>query len=197
MPAASRSRSARASSSSAASSIRPTPTRCSGTRARSCRWCASALPGVKTYHRRQQGAADDQARSPPTISSSPATCPTSTPYFTGCRVSISPLRYGAGVKGKVNLAMSYGLPVVATTPSIEGMHLQPGERRARRRRSEGVRRGDRAALPRRGAVGAARRGRAREHPRALLARRRAQRDHAADRARARDAHGEPHANRRR
>jgi glycosyltransferase involved in cell wall biosynthesis len=49
------------------------------------------------------------------------------PYLTGCRVSISPLRYGAGVKGKVNHAMSYGLPVVATTPSIEGMHLIPGE----------------------------------------------------------------------
>jgi len=48
------------------------------------------------------------------------------PYFSGCRVSISPLRYGAGVKGKVNLAMSYGVPVVATTLSIEGMHLTPG-----------------------------------------------------------------------
>jgi len=47
------------------------------------------------------------------------------PYFCGARVSISPLRYGAGVKGKVNLAMSYGLPVVATPPSIEGMHLTP------------------------------------------------------------------------
>jgi len=52
--------------------------------------------------------------------------PDVTPYFTGCRVSISPLRYGAGVKGKINHAMSYGLPVVATTPSIEGMHLSPG-----------------------------------------------------------------------
>jgi GT2 family glycosyltransferase len=49
------------------------------------------------------------------------------PYFTGCRVSVSPLRYGAGVKGKVNLAMSYGLPVVATSPSIEGMFLVPGQ----------------------------------------------------------------------
>ena len=36
------------------------------------------------------------------------------------------MRYGAGVKGKVNQAMSFGLPVVATTPSIEGMHLKPG-----------------------------------------------------------------------
>jgi hypothetical protein len=52
--------------------------------------------------------------------------PDLTPYLEGCRVSISPLRYGAGVKGKVNQAMSAGLPVVATTPSIEGMHLTPG-----------------------------------------------------------------------
>jgi GT2 family glycosyltransferase/glycosyltransferase involved in cell wall biosynthesis len=49
------------------------------------------------------------------------------PFFTGCRLSISPLRYGAGVKGKVNLAMSYGLPVVATSASVEGMHLSPGD----------------------------------------------------------------------
>jgi GT2 family glycosyltransferase len=49
------------------------------------------------------------------------------PYFTGCRVSIAPLRYGAGVKGKVNLAMSYGLPVVATPASVEGMSLTPDE----------------------------------------------------------------------
>ena len=49
------------------------------------------------------------------------------PYFNGCRISIAPLRYGAGVKGKINLAMSYGLPVVGTSASIEGMHLEPGE----------------------------------------------------------------------
>lgn len=49
------------------------------------------------------------------------------PFFTGCIASIAPLRYGAGVKGKVNLAMSYGLPVVATSPAVEGMHLRPGE----------------------------------------------------------------------
>jgi GT2 family glycosyltransferase/glycosyltransferase involved in cell wall biosynthesis len=49
------------------------------------------------------------------------------PYFSGCRVSIAPLRYGAGVKGKVNLAMSYGLPVVGTAAAIEGMHLTDGD----------------------------------------------------------------------
>lgn len=41
-----------------------------------------------------------------------------------CRVSLAPLRYGAGVKGKINSAMSYGLPVVATTTAVEGMNLE-------------------------------------------------------------------------
>ncbi|HET7403287.1 MAG TPA: glycosyltransferase [Usitatibacter sp.] len=49
------------------------------------------------------------------------------PWLDRCRLSISPLRYGAGVKGKVNQAMSRGLPVVATSASIEGMHLAVGE----------------------------------------------------------------------
>ncbi|MEO7432000.1 MAG: glycosyltransferase, partial [Dokdonella sp.] len=50
-----------------------------------------------------------------------------TPYMDGCRVSVAPLRYGAGVKGKINTAMSYGLPVVATTLGVEGMHVRAGE----------------------------------------------------------------------
>jgi glycosyltransferase involved in cell wall biosynthesis len=48
------------------------------------------------------------------------------PYMDGCRVSVAPLRYGAGVKGKVNMAMSYGLPVVATLVAVEGMHVAAG-----------------------------------------------------------------------
>ncbi|WP_164931803.1 glycosyltransferase [Dyella sp. M7H15-1] len=43
-----------------------------------------------------------------------------------CKVSIAPLRFGAGVKGKVNMAMSYGLPVVVTSIAAEGMHLVNG-----------------------------------------------------------------------
>ncbi|MGA9342711.1 MAG: glycosyltransferase [Rhodanobacteraceae bacterium] len=46
------------------------------------------------------------------------------PFMDGARIGLAPLRYGAGVKGKVNLAMSYGLPVVATTCAIEGMHAR-------------------------------------------------------------------------
>ncbi len=49
------------------------------------------------------------------------------PYMDGCRLSVAPLRYGAGVKGKVNMAMSYGLPVVATSAAVEGMHVRDGE----------------------------------------------------------------------
>ncbi len=49
------------------------------------------------------------------------------PFLDSCRMSLAPLRYGAGVKGKVNLSMSYGLPVVATAIGVEGMHLTPGE----------------------------------------------------------------------
>ena len=39
------------------------------------------------------------------------------------RVSVAPLRFGAGVKGKVSSALASGLPVVATTLAAEGMSL--------------------------------------------------------------------------
>jgi O-antigen biosynthesis protein len=39
------------------------------------------------------------------------------------RVCIAPLRYGAGIKGKVGTAMAAGLPVVATSIATEGMSL--------------------------------------------------------------------------
>ena len=48
------------------------------------------------------------------------------PWLDGCRVSIAPIRYGAGVKGKVTMAMSCGLPVVATGIAVEGIHARDG-----------------------------------------------------------------------
>jgi len=48
------------------------------------------------------------------------------PFMDGCRVAVAPLRYGAGVKGKINLSMAHGQPVVATTCAVEGMHLDDG-----------------------------------------------------------------------
>lgn len=49
------------------------------------------------------------------------------PYFNSCKVFVSPLRYGAGVKGKINQSMSYGLPVVTTSIGAEGMALVDGK----------------------------------------------------------------------
>ena len=49
------------------------------------------------------------------------------PYMDGARIALAPLRYGAGVKGKINLSMAHGQPVVATGCAIEGMHLRDGE----------------------------------------------------------------------
>ncbi len=48
------------------------------------------------------------------------------PFLDGCRIAVAPLRYGAGVKGKVNMSMSCGQPVVATPMAVEGMHLVDG-----------------------------------------------------------------------
>lgn len=48
------------------------------------------------------------------------------PLLGQCRVGIAPLRFGAGVKGKINQYMAHGLPVVATQLAIEGMQLHPG-----------------------------------------------------------------------
>ena len=48
------------------------------------------------------------------------------PWLDGCRLAVAPLRYGAGIKGKVNMSMSYGQPVVATAVAVEGMFAEPG-----------------------------------------------------------------------
>jgi glycosyltransferase involved in cell wall biosynthesis len=52
--------------------------------------------------------------------------PDVTGYLRGSRLSVAPLRFGAGVKGKVNMSMAHGLPVVVTSIAAEGMHLNHG-----------------------------------------------------------------------
>ncbi|HYV23906.1 MAG TPA: glycosyltransferase [Pyrinomonadaceae bacterium] len=42
------------------------------------------------------------------------------------RVFVAPLRFGAGIKGKIGEAMSYGLPVVTTSIGAEGFGLTHG-----------------------------------------------------------------------
>jgi hypothetical protein len=48
------------------------------------------------------------------------------PYLDSHMVSIAPLRFGSGMKGKVGEAMAHGLPVVVTTVAAEGMDLSDG-----------------------------------------------------------------------
>ena len=45
------------------------------------------------------------------------------PYFESVKLSVAPLRWGAGVKGKVNQSMGLGVPVVGTSVAVEGMNL--------------------------------------------------------------------------
>ena len=49
------------------------------------------------------------------------------PYLQNARISVSPLRYGAGMKGKIGEALSWGLPVVTTSVGAEGIKLTDGE----------------------------------------------------------------------
>lgn len=50
-----------------------------------------------------------------------------TEYFVTSKVCIAPLRFGAGIKGKILQAIEYGLPVVTTQVGAEGMFLQDGK----------------------------------------------------------------------
>src|SRR6266545_4084907 len=49
------------------------------------------------------------------------------PFFDSVKLSVAPLRFGAGVKGKINHSMAFGVPVVATSLAIEGMELTDHE----------------------------------------------------------------------
>jgi glycosyltransferase involved in cell wall biosynthesis len=48
------------------------------------------------------------------------------PYLRRSWVSVAPLRYGGGMKGKVGEAFAAGLPVVTTPFGVEGYGLEPG-----------------------------------------------------------------------
>jgi glycosyltransferase involved in cell wall biosynthesis len=49
------------------------------------------------------------------------------PYLAASTVSICPLRFGAGLKGKIGEAMIHGLPVVTTSIGTQGMNPRLGE----------------------------------------------------------------------
>lgn len=46
--------------------------------------------------------------------------------FRSVRLSIAPLRFGAGIKGKVATSLAYGVPVVCSAVAIEGMKEEIG-----------------------------------------------------------------------
>jgi len=48
------------------------------------------------------------------------------PVFDACRVSVAPIRYGAGVKGKVTQSLAWGVPAVATPVAAEGTEMIDG-----------------------------------------------------------------------
>jgi glycosyltransferase involved in cell wall biosynthesis len=49
------------------------------------------------------------------------------PFFDSVKLSVAPLRFGAGVKGKINQSIAFGVPVVATSLAVEGMELEDRE----------------------------------------------------------------------
>lgn len=49
------------------------------------------------------------------------------PVLDRCRLTIAPLRYGAGIKGKIGTSISHGVPCVATPIAAEGMALAHGK----------------------------------------------------------------------
>ena len=49
------------------------------------------------------------------------------PFYASCRVVVAPLRFGAGLKGKVGEALSHGVASVLTPVAAEGMPLVSGE----------------------------------------------------------------------
>jgi glycosyltransferase involved in cell wall biosynthesis len=52
--------------------------------------------------------------------------PSVVPYLQHARVTVVPMRYGAGTKTKLLQALMVHTPTVTTTPGIEGLNLVPG-----------------------------------------------------------------------
>jgi GT2 family glycosyltransferase len=53
--------------------------------------------------------------------------PDISPYLERVKVMVAPIRYGAGLKGKITEGMSFGLPVVTTTVGAEGLDMIDGD----------------------------------------------------------------------
>ena len=80
------------------------------------------LPGIRFYAVGSKPPADIQALAAEDIIIT-GFVEDLTPFLDEMRISVAPLRYGAGIKGKIGTAMAVGLPVVATSLAAEGMSL--------------------------------------------------------------------------
>ena len=87
-------------------------------RARRCRSCACIVAG--------SDMPDRSALWRPTMSRCSAGCRPGD-LFGQVRLSVAPLRYGAGFKGKVATSLAHGVPVVGSTTALEGTGLAPGD----------------------------------------------------------------------
>ena len=83
------------------------------------------LPGVHTYIIGSKPTAEVRALASDSVTIK-GFVPDLTPFLGGCRLSLAPLRYGAGVKGKVNQSLAHGVPCVMTPIAAEGMGLRHG-----------------------------------------------------------------------
>ncbi|HEY6760349.1 MAG TPA: glycosyltransferase, partial [Baekduia sp.] len=86
----------------------------------------AALPGVRLSLVGTAPPPEVQALAGPDVDVT-GWVPETRPYLDVARVSVAPLRFGAGVKGKIAEALACGLPVVTTTIGAEGMDLVDGE----------------------------------------------------------------------
>jgi len=49
------------------------------------------------------------------------------PYYDKCKLMVAPLRYGAGIKGKITQSLTKGLPLITTSIGAEGIDLVDGK----------------------------------------------------------------------
>jgi len=49
------------------------------------------------------------------------------PFFKECKVMLAPIRFGAGIKGKITQSLAMGLPVVTSSLGAEGINLEDGK----------------------------------------------------------------------
>jgi GT2 family glycosyltransferase/glycosyltransferase involved in cell wall biosynthesis len=98
------------------------------------RWFTSAvLPLIAERHPGVPVHVVGRDPSPDLVANAPSNViyhgwvPDLAPMYDQARIVIAPLRYGAGVKGKIGEAMSHGVPVVMTPVGAEGMDIVNGE----------------------------------------------------------------------